>query len=211
MNHTVKCEEHEKLAQEAAVALAPLEGWKRNCHAASLHLVKSGVFEPARVARGVCLGVTSQHSWVVLAEQGIDCWDQSATIIDPTLWSYDDGVEGIWVGTLEECRHRPHGSGRIFEWGKPVSGGDKPIELEPVEPFSDRAELFLKLLGPLDRTGWARLAGAPVEDWPAEEILPAINQTVGPLVPIDIIGMLTDYNPGGLYLAGDEREGCPPA
>ena len=46
------------------------------------------------------------------------------------------------------------------------------------------------------------LAHAPVEMWPAAEILAAIENTeeLHGRVPIDIRGMLTDENPGGLYL-----------
>jgi hypothetical protein len=181
---------------------APIKDYAHQCHVASLRIV-DGVDFDCRVARGFCEGVGSQHSWVVL---GLDCYDRKAAIIDPTLWSYDSTVKGIWTGTMEDGRHTPHGTGSIWTWGRPVSGGGEPIELEPTQPFSDDALLFLEMLGPLDRTGWARLANAPVEEWPAAEILPAINNTVGPLVPIDIIGMLTDHNPGGLYLPGPEKE-----
>lgn len=183
--------------------LAPLDLWNAQCHAASCAIVNAEVIPGARVARGFCTGVVSQHSWVIL---GGDCYDLNATIIDPTLWSYDDSVKGIWVGSMADGRHTPHGSGSIWDWGQPQSGGEEPIELKPREPWSKDAELFLELLGPLDRTGWARLANAPVEAWPAAEILPAINDCVGPYVPIDIIGMLTDRNPCGLYLPGDEEE-----
>ncbi len=58
------------------------------------------------------------------------------------------------------------------------------------------------MLGPLDRRGWATLAHAPVEGWPAGEILGAMcDSGMEAVVPIDIIGMLTDRNPSGLYLA----------
>jgi hypothetical protein len=98
----------------------------------------------------------------------------------------------------------PHGSGDIWQWGRPPFPTDEPVELEPHEPFSAEALRFLNVLGPLDRKGWATLANAPVGGWPAAEILPAIDDCIGPYVPIDIIGMLTDRNPGGLYLPGDE-------
>lgn len=184
-----------ELLTEVEMQLSPLERWSHDCHNASIFIVRAKIFPTARVARGWCEGIGSQHSWVVL---GDDCYDQDATIIDPTLWSYDEDVTGVWTGVLG--RHIPHGAGSIWEYGKPISGGDKPIKLKPKRPFSDEAKRFLLMLGPLDREGWARLAHAPVEDWPAAEILPAINETVGPLVPIDIIGMLTDENPGGVYL-----------
>jgi hypothetical protein len=193
-------------AQRAAVMdeLEPLSQWARRCHGASIAIVNAEIFPVARVARGFTEGVTGQHSWVVL---GDDCYDPKLTIVDPTLWSYDDAVQGIWVGRrMGKSSHVPHGAGSIWEWGRPVSGGEEIMKLEPREPFSEQALRFLELLGPLDRQGWARLANAPVEGWPAAEIMPAINDTIGPLVPIDIIGMLTDRNPAGLYLPGDEKD-----
>jgi hypothetical protein len=76
------------------------------------------------------------------------------------------------------------------------------VDLTPREPFSREAKNFLDLLGPLDEKGFRVLAHAPVEGWPAAEILDAIENTEGLkcYVPIDIIGMLTNRNPGGLYL-----------
>lgn len=179
--------------------LDPLAKWSHQCHAASCAIVKAELVPEARVARGVCEGVGAQHSWVVLG----DCYADDALIIDPTLWSYDDRVEGIWTGTAKDGRHIPHGKGSIWEWGRPVHTGGETVELEPRAPFSQEALDFLGMLGPLDRGGWARLAHAPVEGWPAGEILLAINDSIGPLVPIDIIGMTTDTNPGGLYLPGE--------
>jgi hypothetical protein len=45
------------------------------------------------------------------------------------------------------------------------------------------------------------LANAPVEGWPAREILTAMAATprLAACVPIDILGMVTDLNPKGLY------------
>lgn len=177
--------------------LGPLGRWARDCHAASLYVVRSGVLGPeACVARGVCRGVGGQHSWVVLG----DPYDQSRRIVDPTLWSYDPTVVGIWTGFGVE-RHRPHGSGSIWDWGRPEGDGGEPIALTPKTPLSEEAEFFLDMLGPLDRAGWMRLSGAPVGGWPAAEIIAAMDDTpaLEPLVPIDILGMLTDRNPGGLY------------
>ena len=227
---------------ELEEALAPLEHWSCNCHAASLALVKSGAIgEFARVARGWADGaygmwhnsrclrsfasadlarkprrkaglsslqsqfwgprgtaaVIGQHSWVVV---GKDCYDRDARIIDPTLWSYRDDIEGIWTGTLKDGLHSPHGAGSIWNWGRPETGGGEPVELEFKTLPSADCRRFLDLLGPLDAHGWKMLAHAPVEGWPAAEILPAINDTVAEVVPIDLIGMLTDRNPGGLYL-----------
>lgn len=180
-------------------ALAPLEQWARNCHAASTALINSDVrLDRARVARGSCRGVGGQHSWVVL---GGDCYDDDAAIIDPTLWSYDASVEGIWTGTYRDGLHHPHGKGSIWAWGRPEEARNAPVELTPRQPWSREARDFLDLLGPLDERGWIMLAHAPVENWPSAEIIDAILESgLGAYVPIDIVGMLTDRNPGGAYL-----------
>jgi hypothetical protein len=182
--------------------LNPLERWAQQCHAASHKLMTSGRFGDCRVARGSCSGVGGQHSWLVI---GHDCYDRNATIIDPTLWSYDKEVNGIWVGQMNE-RYHPHGSGSIWEWGRPdhaVPGQE--MELTPREPWSDEAQLFLEMLGPLDKKGWILLAHAPVEGWPSGEIIDAMCESgLGAYVPIDIVGMVTDRNPSGLYLPEKE-------
>jgi hypothetical protein len=192
-----------KMVSEVKKVLGPLDGWAGHCHGASMAIVEHELFT-CRVARGTCEGVGSQHSWVVL---GKDCYDKEAPIIDPTLCGYRDDVKGIWTGTMRDGLHRPHGQGSIWEWGRPVAGDGEKIELDPGDtPFSVDALAFFDALGPLDRMGWARLANAPVEEWPAAEIMPAINRTVGPLVPIDIIGMLTNENPGNLYIANGHED-----
>lgn len=180
--------------------LAPLEQWGCQCHAASAALVNSEGFPPARVARGACKGVGGQHSWVVL---GDDCYDDDATIVDPTLWSYDKSVEGVWVGSYRDGRHTPHGKGSIWKWGRPENClPQHAVELTPREPWSPEAEMFIGLLGPLDERGWVMLAHAPVEDWPAGEIIDAMCESgLEAYVPVDIVGMTTDRNPGGLYLS----------
>jgi hypothetical protein len=195
-----------ELVVQAARILGPLDRWAAQCHAASLKVVQEATFT-ARVARGSCDGVGGQHSWVVV---GDDCYDRGATIIDPTLWSYDASVEGIWVGTMADGRHRPFGLGSIWQRGRPHPAVGRAVRLTPTTPFSDRAESFLDMLGPLDLDGWALLAHAPVEGWPADEILAAMcdtphpeipGVTLGGRIPIDTLGMVTDRNPGGLYLA----------
>lgn len=188
--------------------LDPLNEWAAQCHAASLRLVKSGVLpETARVARGTCTGVGGQHSWVCV--EG-DCYDPHHTVIDPTLWSYDDTVEGIWIGCADGRPHIPHGTGSIFEYGQPSYQGGEIIPL-PVGDLSVAACSFLRLLGPfskdgtefvgLDREGWAQLAHAPVGNWPSGEIFAAMYEhpNLGAIIPIDIVGMATDLNPQGLY------------
>jgi len=184
---------------QALKVLAPLEDWSHRCHEASIALVKAGV--GFRVARGGCTGVGSQHSWVVV---GNNCYDPDAVIIDPTLWSYRDDVEGIWVGKAKTGWHRPHGAGNIWDWGKPHTSGGQMISLySSGNRLSDGVKAFLDLLGPLDMQGWcALLSHAPVGGWPAKEIVEAAYKTkeLKMLIPIDRVGMLTDLNPGGLYL-----------
>lgn len=186
----------------------PLDGFARQCHAASIQLVKSDLFpslgfEKRRVARGWCTGVMGQHSWVVL---GDDCYDPQATIVDPTLWSYDSSVAGVWVGSGKDKRHQPHGGyGTIWDAYRPSAGDGDIIELEP-EAYGKLgmvAESFLEMLGPLDRRGWNELFEAPPNgNWGAREIILAAYRTPGlrALIPIDRVGMLTDVNPSGVYL-----------
>lgn len=181
--------------------LVALEPWAHKCHEASVQIVRSGIVAPARVARGACMGVGAQHSWVVL---GNDCYDNNATIIDPTLWSYDSRIDGIWVGNYYDDRHIPFGRGKIWKWGRPQHATWDVIELTPKTPFSKTALHFLSLLGPLDYEGWQTLAHAPVEGWPAAEIFTAMcDSGMENMIPIDIIGMVTDRNPKGLYLKED--------
>lgn len=188
-----------------------LEPWYHQCHAASLRLVNSGVFGDifVRVARGTADGVPGQHSWIVV---GRDCYNPAAPVVDATLWSYVDSVAGIWIGKARERHHTPHGAGSIWDWGRPGSPTGPVIELRPRTPLSRAAQRFLDLLGPLDYQGWSVLAHAPVQGWPAGEIYEAMSFTPGlkSLVPIDRVGMLTDLNPGGLYLSGvvADRDGA---
>ncbi len=132
---------------------------------------------------------------------GDDCYDERATIVDPTLWSYDPEVEGIWVGTMKDGRHHPHGKGLIWDYGRAGNTEGEIIELAvPVSPW---AQNFLEAFGaPLDYHGWDLLAHAPVEGWPAAEIIAAMDDTpaLAHMIPIDIVGMLTDRNPGSCYL-----------
>jgi hypothetical protein len=181
----------------------PFEQWAHRCHGVSIALVKAKVFGYSRVARGVCKDSAGagQHSWIVLDE---DVYRPSAVLVDPTLWSYDTSVRGIWVGSMaRDKRHHPKGKGSIWAYGHPANCHPADaIEIKQDE-LSPQARHFLELLGPLDRRGWMELADGPMEGWPSREIIPAI-MAAPPLtnvVPIDIQGMLTDANPGGLYLA----------
>ena len=199
--------EQKALSKRAASILGDLSQWSKQCHMASLALIKAGVGD--RVARGTCLGVgVHQHSWAVI---GMDCYDKTATIIDPVLWSYRNDVRGIWIGSLADGLHKPHGQGSIWDWGRPPNATDRAISLTPKKRLSRQAAYFLEMLGPLDWLGWATLVKAPVLGWPAGEILAAIDDTkrLSALVPIDLLGMLTDRNPKGLYIRSNGKEPKP--
>jgi hypothetical protein len=179
----------------------PIPQWAHQCHMVSLAIVKARLFPiDTRVARGGCQGVPSQHSWVVL---GDDC---DAMVLDPTLWSYVPGTPILWVGFTDERPHVPHGSGSLWDYGKPQTTGGEPIELTPKRPLSRDALDLLEMIGPLDRRGWGMLANAPVGGgWPAAELFAAMDDTreVRAAIPIDVLGMITTRNPSGLYLADD--------
>jgi hypothetical protein len=182
----------------------PVAEWSHQCHAVSLAIVRSGLLgdpgQDARVARGGCKGVGSQHSWIVL---GRNCWDTGLWVADPTLWSYTrtDPAVSVWRNSLG--RHVPHGTGSIWAYGAPENCAiEDAIWLERQEGLSGEARAFLECCGPLDRRGWMFLANAPVQEWPSREIIEAIAddpQLGAALVPIDILGMLTSRNPDGLY------------
>lgn len=174
--------------------------WAADCHAVSLAIVQSGILGKCRVARGFTRGVMGQHSWVVL---GDNCYDPEATILDATLWSYVDEAPTVLVGKAQDRPHVPSGSGNIMLWGKPRRGDGEIIELEPSSPLSSEAQFWLdEMFGPLDYRGWMTLANAPVEGWPSKEIINAMLDTpsLSATVPVDIVGMVTDRNPAGLYL-----------
>jgi len=194
-------------AERILTAEGPMDRWARQCHAASIALVKSGEFGECRVARGTCNGVGGQHSWVVLS---MDVYDKRATIIDPTLWSQSEeweerlGGQHVWVGLPNYSWHRPKGSGQIWDYGRPSSAvemGQEPMTLTPRKPWSPWAESFLHMMGPLSEAGWISLAHFPMEGWPSGEIIDAmIESGLEGYIPIDIRGMVTDRNPNGLYL-----------
>lgn len=185
--------------------IGPIEKYAHNCHAASLALVKSGLLDSCRVARGAAIGVPGQHSWVV---EGMDVYDPQAPIVDLTLWSYENRPPRIKVGKFNGASYRPHFWGSILDFGCPVSGGMEEIVLTPERELSMAAREWLSIFreqadGPLDTRFWARLLShAPHGGWPSAEITLAAWQTPGlrALIPIDRVGMETDVNPGGLYL-----------
>lgn len=175
----------------------PFEQWAHNCHTISLAIVKSGVLNaPARVARGWAEGVGAQHSWIVIG----DPYDEKTVIIDPTLWSWDSSVQGIWTGTLLDGIHKPYGMGNIFDGGPPTACGSEILAFDRTG-LSVAACFFLDMVEPLDAGGWNSLFNGPQQGWPAKEILTqTYNQpTLRCLVSIDILGMQTDINPQGLY------------
>lgn len=193
------------LKSRAREALHPLKQWAQRCHEASLALVQAGVAD--RVARGFGKYVGLNHSWAVV---GFDCYDKKAVIIDPTLWSYTGKAPSIWIGTLEDGMHKPPGMGDILHWGRPEHQGGKTVALTPKKKLSEDALFIIEMIGPLDRKGWATLANhAPVQGWAAGEIFAAMDDTedLRALVPIDKMGMLTDRNPGGLYLRKEKKRG----
>lgn len=203
------------IAEIATEALGGLEGWAHQCHAASIHLVKSGALPPgSRVARGTAAGVGGQHSWVVVSTDGnlADCYADNALVLDPTLWSYRRDVVGVWVGESPTVyEHTPFGKGPdIMAMGRPPYPVEDPIPLDPeaFERLSPMARHWVtRMFGPLDRRGWIDLANhTTVTGWPAAEIIAAMDDTreLSPFVPVDRLGMLTDRNPGGLYLAADQ-------
>lgn len=198
----------------------PVGRWVGRCHEVSLALLKTGEFGPGRVARGNARNVTSQHSWIVLGE---DVYDEHAVIVDATnpvfhkLYNVggQKGSPVLVSARATGITHWPHGMGYIWSAGPPQCGGEKAVKLTPGGiaggPLSDAAQDFLQQLGPLDRRGWSNLANGPMQGWPAGEIIAAMDDTkaLRALVPIDILGMLTDRNPGGLYLAGGEPARSP--
>lgn len=183
----------------------PMEAWVNRCHEVSLAIIRSGILAyPARVARGWAEHVPSQHSWIVLDTRPDDlnpvCYDDRATIMDPTLWAHHPEVEGVWQGTLRDGIHHPHQEGIIWvHGGRPVHNGGETITLDRTGLSRD-VKRFLDLIEPLDRSGWRALAHQPVQGWPAREILEAMcDQGLGGWIPIDVLGMVTDRNPNSLY------------
>lgn len=182
---------------EAAIG-CPQEEWALQCHAMSLKLVRSGLLPSgARVARGGTRKVRGQHSWAVLG----DPYDPAATVVDITLWSYDPTAPIVYVAKGSDRPHVPHGSGSIWKWGRPPEPVSEVLELDG--DLSPVASDFLRLASPtgLDYRGWMFLANAPVEGWPAREILTAMSKSprLAAAIPIDILGMVTDCNPNELY------------
>jgi hypothetical protein len=180
--------------------LGPIEELAHLCHGASLALVRSGLLpEGSRVARGSARGVGAQHSWVLVDPQN-GPYDQSIWVVDITLWSYVPDVPRLYVAKARRWPHIPHGYGSIWRGAyRPPDPVEDVIYLD-VPPS---ARKFLEVACPdgLDRRGWQALFNSPMQGWPSAEVVEAARQhpVLRNLVPIDIVGMLTDENPGGLY------------
>lgn len=193
----------------------PIEDFDKQCHAASVALMNSGLFPKSRVVRGAAYGVFGQHSWLVTGDKPSDCYSSGVDIVDITLWSYDEAKPKVFVSNLMQGIHHPHFEGNLMQWGCPEVGGGEEIPLTPSKPLSYEAShwiyLFRKANGkkPLDRRFWAALmTHAPYLGWPAEEITRAVYDTdaLRALIPIDRVGMQTNLNPGGLYLPPSKGE-----
>jgi hypothetical protein len=179
-------------------AVGPLERWALNCHGASLALVRSGLLpEGSRVARGGAKGVRSQHSWAVVAPEMI--YDEDNWVVDITLWSYVADASRLYVAKAKSWPHRPHGSGMLRHAPATCTGPVLSTEVE----LSPGAKTFLDLWAPqgMDYRAWHILLTGPMQGWPSREIVAAAAQTkaLAMLIPIDILGMMTDTNPKGLY------------
>jgi hypothetical protein len=181
----------------------PYPDWAKKCHEISFDLLKTGLFGPGRIARGWAPGILGQHSWIVL---GHNVYAPNAVIVDPTLSHWQGTPElGIFVDKAENMQHTPHGKGSIWGYGRPDEPAGNTVELTPAFELSQDARNFLSwdVLGPLDRMGWNQLANGVMEEWPSDEIIAAMDDTpaLRTLVPIDILGMVTDRNPLRRYLA----------
>ena len=60
----------------------------------------------------------------------------------------------------------------------------------------------------LDRQGWEQLLNAPVGGWPASNIIHCADadERLAMAIPVDVVGMITDINPNGLYRKGEELD-----
>jgi hypothetical protein len=199
---------------DVAAAIGPLDGWSHECHAASLRLVNSGLLpDKARVARGTLPGIRGQHSWAVVGSPYRPDW-----IVDVTAWSYAEEYERVLVVPHGEDRgHRPHGFGDIARYGWPICGDGVAVSLavgvnaEARRYLRDVAEANGRKHQGIDIRGWLRIANGPMQGWPAAEIIGAMCDTpvLAALVPIDIVGMVTDRNPDGLYLPSPAPDLAP--
>jgi hypothetical protein len=181
-------------------AIGPLDNFAHLCHGASLALVRSGLLpEGSRVARGSARGVGAQHSWVLVAPQN-GPYDRSNWVVDVTLWSYVPEAPRLYVGKASKWPHIPYGSGSIWRGPHRPPGPEGDV-IEVDVPPAGRMFLDVAAPGGLDEKGWHILLNGPMEGWPSAEVVLAAYHTpaLRNLIPIDLVGMLTDLNPNGLY------------
>lgn len=172
----------------------PLTDWKDRCHEISLACIRADLVE-GRVARGWAQGIGGQHSWIATG----DPYDPADLIVDPTWWCWNQPDPTILQTNIRMGAHVPHGYGNIWSYGRP-DRAEGPI-VAPPEGLSKAAMDFLDLIGPMDKRGWQVLLNAPVLGWPAAEIIEAASHVseLAANIPIDVLGMLTDQNPGEVY------------
>jgi hypothetical protein len=180
-------------------AIGPIEGYARNCHGASLALVRSGLLpEGSRVARGFAKGVRSQHSWALVAPDII--YDDLNYVVDITLWSYVPTAPRLYIAEARKWPHVPHGQGMLQNC--PSHSPVGPVVTTDV-PLSPAAQAFLDLWAPrgMDMMSWHLLLNGPMQAWPSREIVAAAYNTkkLIAVIPIDLVGMLTGENPNSLY------------
>jgi hypothetical protein len=189
-----------KLTVEAVENLiGPIEAFYHNCHGASLALVRSGLLpEGSRVARGFVRGVRSQHSWALVAPDMV--YDPQTYVVDLTLWSYVNDAPKLYIAKASKWPHVPHGQGMLRQGSYSVLNG--PVIKTDVE-LSPGAQSFLDLWAPRGMTmdNWRLLLNSPMQGWPSREVVLAAYKTkaLSVLIPIDIVGLLTDENPNSLY------------
>ena len=178
-----------------------LRPWAKRCHEASLQIIRSGCLpKVARVARGMHKAVQGQHSWIALG----DPYSPRTKIVDATIWAYTaPSTPRVVIAPAYDLAddYQPKGAGSIWDYGRPADRTGVEIKLKC--RLSESAKKFLKLAAPngLDYLGWSTLANSPVGGWPSKEIITAMakDKRLRAFVPIDVIGMLTDLNPGKLY------------
>lgn len=178
----------------------PRSEWQKHSWEISLAIVRSRRFNTARVATGYAEGISGKHYWVCL---GSDVYSKLTPILDATLWSappFDSDV--LWSGSLASGIHRPLGMGYIWDYGYPENSSFREAIRLPEDDLSLSAKYFLARLGPMDLSGWKRLMLSPMQGWPSGEILAAMKEhpQLSGIVPLDLEGMLTSRNPGGLFL-----------
>lgn len=183
--------------------------WGGHCHLVSHLLVRSGLLgEPGphcRVVRGGGAGIGGQHSWVVVG----DPLEPTSVLIDPTAYGWG-AADDLVVTTVGDKRYTAHGYDprSIWDFGRPT--GCTPEDAWEVTPpeggWSESAQTFLDILGPLDLDGWAELAHYPMGAWPSREIIKAIIRDPGMIgdrasvrLPIDVASLRGDLNLKELY------------